>query len=203
MPDGDVVSSKIHHRWRSTLARFRGGATPEEVASHANRALVDALRCAGGIAGQDAYGMIVEACARGELTPAEARIRARQVYRAQEQTQFAMIVHRAVNRRLASRLDDGAALQPGAITVAEAVCSEVVNTQFFERIRPELVGRSIPDHPTFDRLAGQCHALIAGAVAHISQSLSVDPSASRLRATPTRRRALRSSTATLLGQSIL
>jgi hypothetical protein len=203
MPDGDVLSSKIHYRWRSTLARLRGGATAEEVAAHANRALADALRSSGGIAGHDAYGAIVDARARGELTPSEARVQARQVYRAQEQTQFAMIVRRAVDRCLASPLEDGAALQPGAIMVAQAVCFEVVNTEFFERVRPALVGQWIPDHATFDRITEQCHVLIAGGVAHISESLAVDPTASRLRATPTRRRARRSSTADLLDRSIL
>jgi hypothetical protein len=203
MPDGDVVSSSIHHRWRSTLARLRRGATPEEIASHANRALAETLRSSGGIAGQAAYGAIVEARARGELTPAEARVQARLVYRSQEQTPFALVVLRAVARRLALPFDGAAALQPGAITVAEAVCSEVVNAQLLERVRPALVGQCFPDHAAFDRVAEQCHALIARGVAHISASLSKDPSAAQLRAAPTRRRARRPSTAALLNQSIL
>ena len=203
MPDGDVVSSSIHHRWRSTLARLRGGATPEEIASHANRALADTFRSSGGIAGQAAYGAIVEARVRGELTPAEARAQARLVCQAQEQTRLALVVLRAVQRQLASPLDGAAALQPGAITVAEAVCIEVVNEQLFERVRPAIVGECFPDHAAFDRVAEQCHALIARGVVHISASLSRDPSAARLRAVPIRRRGRRASTASLLNQSIL
>jgi len=203
MPDGDVISGRVHHRWRSTLARLRGGATPGEIAAHANRALADTLRSTGGIAGQGAYGAIVEARARGELTPAEARDEARLVYRAQEQIPFALIVLRAVERRLASPFEGAAALQPGTIAVAEAVCSEVVNALLFEQVRPVLVGQCFPDHAAFDRVAEQCHALIARGVAHISASLARDPSAARLRAAPTRRRARRPSTAALLNQSIL
>lgn len=174
-----------------------------EIASHANRALAETLRASGGVAGLAAYGAIVEARARGELTPAEARVRVRLVYRAQEQTPFALVVMRAVDRRLASPFEGAAALQPGTITVAEAVCSEVVNSQLFERVRPALVGQCFPDHAAFDRVAEQCHALIARGVAHISASLARDPSAAGLRATPTRRRARRPSTAALLSQSIL
>lgn len=203
MPDGDVVSSSIHHRWRSTLARLRGGATPEEIASHANRALAETLRSSGGIAGQAAYGAIVEARARGDLTRAEARVQARLVYQAQEQTRLALVVLRAVDRRLASPIEGAAALQPGAISVAEAVCIELVNEQLFERVRPALVGQCFPDHAAYDRVTEQCHALIALGVAHISASLSRDPSAARLRAAPIRRRALRPSTAALLTRSIL
>ena len=203
MPDGDVISGRVQHRWRSTLARLRGGATPDEIAAHANRALAQTLRSNGGIAGQAAYGAIVDARARGELTPGEARAQARLVYRAQEQTPFALVALRAVERRLAAPLDGPAALQPGTITVAEAVCAEVLNAQLFERVRPALVGECFPDHAAFDRIVEQCHALVARGVAHISASLSRDPSAVRLRAAPTRRRARRPSTAALLNQSIL
>lgn len=203
MPDGDVISGCVPHRWRSTLARLRGGATPEEVAAHANRALAQTLRSSGGIAGQAAYGAIIDARTRGELTPAEARAQAWQVYRSQEQTPFAMVVHQAVDRCLTMPLDGAAALQPGTITVAEAVCSEVLNTQLFERVRPDLVGECFPNHAAFDHVVEQCHAVVARGVAHISASLSRDPSAARLRAAPTRRRVRRPSTASLLNQSIL
>lgn len=203
MPDGDVISGRVQHRWRSTLARLRGGATLDEVAAHANRALTQTLRSNGGIAGQATYGTIVDARARGELTPAEARVQARLVYRAQEQTPFALIVLRAVERRLASPIEGASALQPGTITVAEAVCAEVINTQLFEQIRPVLVGQYFLDHAAFDHVVEQCHALVARGIAHISTSLSRDPSATRLRAAPIRRRARRPSTATLLNQSIL
>jgi hypothetical protein len=203
MPDGDVISGRVQHRWRSTLARLRGGATSDEIAAHANRALAQTLRSNGGIAGQAAYGAIVDALARGELAPREARAQAWQVYRSQEQTPFAMVVHQAVDRCLTTSLNCAAALQPGTITVAEAVCSEVLNTQLFERVRPDLVGECFPDHAAFDRVVEQCHAIVARGIAHLSESLSRDPSAARLRAFPIRRRARRASTASILKQSIL
>jgi hypothetical protein len=203
MPDGDVIAGRVHHDWRSTLARLRGGATPEEIAAEANRALAETLRANGGIAGQAAYGAVVDARACGELTPAEARAQARLVYLSQEPTPFALIVSRAVDRRLASPLEGAAALQPGIITVAESVCFEVMNTQLFERVRPVLVGQCFPDHAAYDHVVEQCQALVARGIAHISASLSRDPTAARLRAAPIRRRAPRPSTAALLSRSIL
>lgn len=203
MPDGDVMSSSIQHRWRSALARLRGGAAPNEVASHVNQALVQTLRANGGIPAQSAYGAVVEARARGEFTPAEARAAARLIQRAQEPTPFALVVHRAVDRCLTIPVSPATALSPGGITVAGAVCSAVMDAELFERVRPRLVGQCFPDHETFDRFVADCHALVAPGVAHIGASLSRDPSAARLRATPTRRRVRRRSTAALLSESIL
>lgn len=203
MPDGDVVTSSIQHRWRSALARLRGGAAPDAVASHVSRALAQTLRASGGIPGQDAYGAIVEARARGDLTPADARAEARLIQRSQEPTPFALIVYRAVDRCLAAPVSPTAALAPGGITVAEAVCSAVMDAELFERVRPALVGHYFPDHEAFDRFVADCRVLIAPGVARIGASLFRDPSATRLRAIPTRRRMRRRSTAALLTESIL
>jgi hypothetical protein len=202
VPDGDVVSSSVLHRWRSAAARLRGDATPEEVASHANRALAETLRSSGGIPGLAEYGAVVEARVRGELTPAEARAKARLIARSQEQTPTVMIVQRAVDRCLTAPVDGVSVLAPGSLTVAEAVCAEVMDDQFFERLRPVLVGQRFPDHGAFDEFVEQCRAVVARGVAHISASLSRDPSAARLRAVPTRRRARRPSMRDVLNQSI-
>jgi hypothetical protein len=203
VPDGDVISSSVHHRWRSTLAHLRAGATPGEIASHANRALAETLRSNGGIAGLTAYGAIVEGRVRGELTAAEARAKMRLIARAQEQTPFALTVQRAVDRCVTAPLDGAAVLQPGVITIAEAVCSEILDAELFERVRPALVGRCFPDHEAFDRVVDQCRALVERGIISLGESLARDPSATRLRAAPTRRRVRRPSTATLLNKSIL
>lgn len=203
MPDGDVISSSVHHRWRSTLAHLRAGATPEDVASHANRALAETLRSSGGVAGLTEYGAVVEARARGELTAAEARAKTRLIARSQEQTPFALIVRKAVDRCVTAPLTGVAVLQPGMITIAEAVCSEILDAELFERVRPALVGTCFPDHEAFDRAVDQCRALVARGISSLGASLARDPSASRLRAAPTRRRMRRPSTATLLNKSIL
>lgn len=203
MPDGDVIASRIHHRWRSTYARLRGGATPHEVTAHANRALAATLRCHGGIAGSAQYGAIIEARARGEVSPSEARTQAQLIYRSQEQTKFALLVHRAIKRRLASPLTEADTLQPGTVTVVQAVCAELLNAELFERVRPHLVGDCFPDHAAFDLFAEQCQSLITEPVARLSASLTRDPTATRLRAAPIRQRRSRQSTADLLNQSIL
>ncbi len=203
MPDGDVISSCIQHRWRSTLNRLRGGGTPFEIVAHANRALTKTFRKSGGISGLAAYSAIIEARVRGDLTVAEARLQARRVYDAQEQIRHAQIVLRAVLRRLAMPFDGAAALQPGAVTVAEAVCFELLNTEIFEPVRAKLVGECFPNDEAYDRLIERCQTLITPGVAHISTSLSLDPSGNGLRAVPTRRHQRRPSTAALLDQSIL
>ncbi len=203
MPDGDVISSRVQHRWRSTLSRLRGGATPLEVAVHANRALSDTFRRYGGIGGSAAYGAIIEARGRGELSPSETRQRAHRIYRSQEQTEFALLAFRAVKRLLASPPKSAAALEPGTITVAQAVCAELLNAELFERVRPHLVGDVFPDHEAFDRFVEHCHALLTEPIAHISASLTLHPTATGLRAAPTRRRKRRQATATILDQSIL
>lgn len=203
MPDGDIISSSIHHRWRSALARLRGGATPQEVASHANRALAETLRVNGGIPGQDAYGAVVEARTRGELTPAEARARARMIAQSQGPTPFTLVVHKAVDRCLAEPVSTAAALGPGVLTVADAVCYAVMDGELFERVRPALVGKCFPDHDAYDRFVADCRALLAPGLARIGQSLSRDPSASRLRAAPIHRRTRRPSTTAVLNTSLL
>jgi hypothetical protein len=203
MPDGDVISSSVHHRWRSTLARFRAGASPEEVASHANRAIAEKLRSSGGVPGLAFYGTLVEARCRDELSLSEARSQARRIARSQEQTPFALIVLKAVDRWLTAPLDDAAALQPGTVLVAQAVCAELMNAELFEKVRPSLVGRCFADHDAFDNAVEHCRALIETGIGHISASLVRDPTAARLRASPIRRRSQRASTAAVLNQSIL
>jgi hypothetical protein len=203
MPDGDVISGIVQYRWRSALARLRGGAPPAEIASHVNRALADTLRSNGGIGGHREYGAVVEACAQGVLNPSEARVEARAIYRSQEQTPFALVVKRAVDRRLALPFDGVASLQPAMVTVAEDVCYELVNEELFERVRPALVGQRFLDDAAFDRVTQECLAFIAHGVASISASLAVDPSATGLRVAPIRRRSRRASTADLLKQSLL
>lgn len=202
MPDGDVISSRIPYRWRSTLDCLRGGGTPSEIVAHASRALTKTFRESGGIEGLAAYGAVVDARVRGELTAAEARLKARLVYDSQEQVPRAQIVFRAVYRLLAMS-SEGAALQPGAITVAEAVSFELLQTELFEPVRAKLIGKFVPDDEAFDRLFAECRTLLAPGVARISASLSLDPSARGLRAAPTRRRQRRLTTAALLDQSII
>ena len=203
MPDGDVISSRINHRWRSTLERLRGGASAQEVASHANRAIAETLRANGGIAGQDAYGAVIEARARGDITPGEARAMARLIFQSQEPIPFALVVHRAVDRCLAAPVSTGAALGPGVITVAEAVCHAVMDAELFERVRPALVGKHFADDEAYDRVIGDCRAVLAPVFARIGESLSRDPSANRLRAAPMRRRIRRPSTTAVLKTSLL
>lgn len=203
MPDGDVISSSIQHRWRSAYAGVKGGASAHEVAPRLLRALTDTLRSNGGIAGQTDYGSVVEARVAGELTSTEARAKARLIARSQEQTPFALIVRRAVDRCLVGPVSASAALAPGVLTVAEVVCTALMDAELFERIRPVLVGERFLDHAAFDRFVAECHAVLAPGVARIAESLSRDPSASRLRANPTRRRSRRPTTATILNTSIL
>ena len=203
MPDGDVISSSIQHRWRSAYAGLKGSGSPHEVAPRLLKALTETLRSNRGIAGLTDYGAVVEARVAAELTLAEARAKARLIARSQEQTPFALIVRRAVDRCLAGPVSAAAALSPGVLTVAEAVCTALMDAELFGRIRPVLVGERFSDHAAFDRFVADCRALLAPGLAHIGESLSRDPSATRLRATPTRRQARRPTTATILTTSIL
>lgn len=203
MPDGDVVSSSIHHRWRSAYAGLKGTATPHEVAPRVLKALTETLRANGGVGGLHGYGVVVEACVAGKLTAAEARTNARLVAQSQEQTPFALIVHKAVDRCLVAPISETAVLAPGVLTVVDAICIVVMDHALFGRVRPALVGERFPNHEAYDDFVADCRALLAPALEHLGKSLSRDPSAARLRAAPMRRRAHRSSTAAILNTSIL
>lgn len=203
MPDGDVISGKVQHRWRSAVSRLRSGASPQEVAVHANRALSDTFRTNGGLGGSTEYGAVIEARARGELSLAESRRRAQEIYRSQEPTEFALLTHQAVKRLLAASFSTTVSLDPGTISVIQAVCTELLNAELFERVRPDLVGEAFPDHEAFDRFIEQCHASLAEPIARISASLTLNPTATGLRAAPVRRRKRRQATESLLDQSIL
>jgi hypothetical protein len=165
------------------------------------KALTETLRSNGGIAGLMAYGAVLEAKMAAVLSLAEARARVRAIARSQEQTPYALVVQKAVERCLAENVSGAAALVPGAITVAEAVCCTLMETELFGRVRPAMVGAQFPDHAAFDRYVADCRELLGPQLVRVSENLSRDPTAARLRAPPTRRR--RAPTATILNTSIL
>ncbi len=203
MPDGDVIASRVSREWRSSLARLRGGGSPEEIVPHLTRALTATLRSNGGIAAVDKYGALVDTYGRRDISAAAARAEARTLFREGVQTPFAMTVHRAVTRLLVSADAPSDALKPGATKVTEAVCAELVNNQLFERVRPNLVGDCFPDHTAFDTMVRQCNSLLSPSIDNIVASLARDPSASSLRASAGRRSASRQATAAILSKSIL
>lgn len=203
MPDGDFVSSTMHFRWRATFGGLRGSDTPGELAPRALKALTETLRQHGGIRAQAEYATIIAQRLRGELTSAEARQQARAVELAQARTPFSILVREAVDGVLTGSVSGTAVLQPALLTVAEAVCSRLVDAELFEKARASLVGARFPDHDAFDRFVADCKAHLAPGIARIGEHLHREPTGHGLRARPLRRRARKVATADLLNKSVL
>jgi hypothetical protein len=203
MPDGDVISRSIRHGWRPAYAGLRGDATPEELAPRLLKALSALLRANGGIPQLHAYGSIIDARAAGLVRPPEALERVREVGRSTIQTPFSLLIARAIARCVAEPLSSLEGLVPGALRAAEYVCTTAMDVELFEKARPALLGERFPGHAGYDAFVAQCRACVAPGVARIAEYLTRTPSATGLRAAPSRRRAGRRSTAEMLRTSIL
>lgn len=183
MPDQDIVEHSLKQPWKPSYRLRKGGCTPELEAESLGKALAATLRDEGGVPPglEDLLTASSHALTRsdGARTLAEVTRILEQRFGQQGPVK---VLARASTRNLA-QIEAGRAL-PGPGSLIGEYLSARVQHEYFDRVRHRLVGGTnrFSDAEVERRFTAQVRTRMEPHLARLAASLTVDPSAAKLRA---------------------
>jgi hypothetical protein len=199
MPDGDYYRRTPRQVWRSAHRMVVAGASPEELAGPARRALAQTLR-RGGLPGFVEAADIVTAVVSGQKGMRRALNDLQSLEQAVGRSTNAMLGIEAARRVLAELSFGGDAPANAQVALAERTCWGLVERNFLDLARLNFVGVRFQNLSEALKWDAACRAEFEPDVRRIATAVARQPSAKKLRAPA--RRLPRQATANLLHQPV-
>src|SRR5712692_3647390 len=158
MPDGDYYRRTPRQVWRSVHRMVLAGASPEELAGPARRALAQTLRRGGGLPGLTEAADIVIAVASGQKNMRRALDDLQSLEQAVGRSPNATLGVDAARRVLAELSFGGAAPSDAQFALAERTCWGLLEHHFLDLAQLNFVGLRFANLSEARQWDGECRA---------------------------------------------